>query len=70
VPWSGVQKARNSPVEGQKGAFFAQKEHFFHPKISSFLQNKLSAILYLQSLTGFGRIILTSFLHSASLDPT
>jgi hypothetical protein len=56
-----VQKAQNSPVKGQKGAFFAPKGHFFHPKTSLFFETNSAPILYFQQLTGFGRIIFNIF---------
>ena len=64
----GAQKARKSPVGRQKGPFLAEKERFFHSKISSFLRKPANAILYFQRHTGFDRHILTSFSGSASLD--
>jgi hypothetical protein len=50
-------------------AFFAKKERFLHLKTSSFLPNEPNVILYFQRLTGFVRLILTSFLPSAFLGP-
>jgi hypothetical protein len=59
-----------APLKVKKERFFAQKEQFFHPKISLFCETNSAPAIYFQQLPGFGRVILTSFLHSASLDAT
>jgi hypothetical protein len=42
------ERLEMAPKTVKKGRFFAQKEHFSNPKISSFLPNEPGAVIYFQ----------------------